>query len=277
MEDCGFAILAYGKVGGLEMGYKSDIDIVFLHRADPGTTHGREKGIDTTRFYSNLGQRIINALTMHTPAGTLYGADMRLRPGGNSGMIVSHIDAFEEYLTAQAWTWEHQALIRARPVAGDKAICLRFNEIRTAVLQQKRDAAKLKKDVGHMRERMRDERLTCTDDFFNLKQSRGGIVDIEFLVQYLILKHAHTRPDLTLWTDNIRLLESLDGEGIITGCQSERLQNAYIVLRKAVHRLNLQEKKLEVSSDRFSDIRDHVVDIYDAFFSDPTVKRSTQG
>lgn len=269
MDNCGFAIIAYGKVGGLEMGYKSDIDIVFLHRADPGTTHGRGKQIDTTRFYSNLGQRIINALTMHTPAGALYGADMRLRPGGDSGMIVSHIDAFEEYMTSQAWTWEHQALIRARPVAGDKFLCAQFNKIRTAVLQQKRDAAKLKKEVGHMRERMRDERLTCAADIFNLKQSRGGIVDIEFLVQYLILKHAHDRPDLTIWTDNIRLLESLDGEGIITGCQSERLQNAYLFMRKAIHRLNLQEKKLEVPRDRFSDIRDHVTDIYEACLSDP--------
>jgi len=117
-DNCGFAIIAYGKVGGFEMGYKSDIDLIFLYNADVGNTktEGEEKSIENIRFYSNMGQRIINALTMHTPAGTLYGADMRLRPGGNSGMVVSHIDAFQDYLENQAWTWEHQALIRARPV-----------------------------------------------------------------------------------------------------------------------------------------------------------------
>ncbi len=268
LEHCGFAIVAYGKVGGLEMGYKSDIDIVFLHRADSGVTKGKEKSIDTIRFYSNLGQRIINALTIHTPAGKLYGADMRLRPGGEAGMIVSHIDAFEDYMKTQAWTWEHQALIRARPVAGDKALCSRFDEIRKTILTLKRNAATLKSEVGEMRERMRAERLKSKKDIFDLKQSKGSIVDIEFLVQYLILKNAHAYPDLTIWTDNIRLLESLDGEGIITGCESERLQNAYLVMRKAIHRLNLQEKSLEIPQSRFAEIRKHVIDIYDKYLVD---------
>lgn len=265
IESCGFAIIAYGKVGGLEMGYKSDIDIVFLHTAESGVTTGKEKRIDTTRFYSNLGQRIINALTMHTPAGTLYGADMRLRPGGESGTIVSHIDAFEAYLQDQAWTWEHQALIRARPVAGDKVLCSRFNKIRKTVLTLKRDEHVLKKEVGEMRERMRDDRLKHEKNKFDLKQSRGCIVDIEFLVQYLILKNAHACPDLTIWTDNIRLLESLDAEGIITGEQSGHLQNAYLIMRKAVHRLNLQEKNLTINQARFSDIRQQVMDLYDRY------------
>ena len=268
LEHCGFAIVAYGKVGGLEMGYKSDIDIVFLHKADSGVTKGKDKSIDTIRFYSNLGQRIINALTIHTPAGKLYGADMRLRPGGDAGMIVSHIDAFEDYMKTQAWTWEHQALIRARPVAGDKALCSRFDEIRKTILTRKRNATTLKSEVGEMRERMRAERLKPKKDIFDLKQSKGSIVDIEFLVQYLILKNAHACPDLTIWTDNIRLLESLDGEGIITGCESERLQNAYLVMRKAIHRLNLQEKSLEIPQSRFAEIRKHVIDIYDKYLTD---------
>jgi len=267
LDYCGFAIIAYGKVGGLEMGYKSDIDIVFLHRGEPGMTKGGKKSIDTVRFYSNLGQRIINALTMHTPAGTLYGADMRLRPGGNSGTIVSHIDAFEDYLKTRAWTWEHQALIRARPVAGDKTLCSRFDEIRKTVLLEKRDAKTLKREVSDMRERMRDERLKYKKGFFDLKQSKGCIVDIEFLVQYLVLKHAHACPDITIWTDNIRLLESLDAEGIITGCESERLQNAYLVMRKAIHRLNLQEKGLHIDQSRFSKIREFVINIYDQYLA----------
>ncbi|NOX32586.1 MAG: bifunctional [glutamate--ammonia ligase]-adenylyl-L-tyrosine phosphorylase/[glutamate--ammonia-ligase] adenylyltransferase [Deltaproteobacteria bacterium] len=267
LDHCGFAIVAYGKVGGLEMGYKSDIDIVFLHKGEPGVTKGGKKSIDNIGFYSNLGQRIINALTIHTPAGTLYGADMRLRPGGDSGMIVSHIDAFEDYMKTKAWTWEHQALIRARFVAGDKELCSRFNEIRTGVLREKRDAKELKEQVSDMRERMRNERLKQEKGLFDLKQSRGCIVDIEFLVQYLILKNAHAHPDITIWTDNIRLLESLDAQGIITGCQSERLQNAYLKMRKAVHRQNLQEKSRQIRDTCFLELREHVIDIYDKYLS----------
>ncbi|MEN8211686.1 MAG: bifunctional [glutamate--ammonia ligase]-adenylyl-L-tyrosine phosphorylase/[glutamate--ammonia-ligase] adenylyltransferase, partial [Thermodesulfobacteriota bacterium] len=266
-DNCGFAIIAYGKVGGFEMGYKSDIDLIFLYNAGSGNTKGREKSIENIRFYSNMGQRIINALTMHTPAGTLYGADMRLRPGGNSGMVVSHIDAFQDYLENQAWTWEHQALIRARPVAGDKKLCARFNEIRKDVLTIKRDAQILKKEVRDMRERMRKDRLKFKKDFFDLKQSRGGIVDIEFLVQYLILKNAHDNPDITAWTDNIRLLESLDIEGVISGHKSEQLQKAYVVMRKAVHRLNLQEKSQQVAANQFSEITNSVKEIYDQYLS----------
>jgi len=262
LDCCGFAIAAYGKVGGLEMGYKSDIDIVFLHKCGSGVTTGSNKSIENIRFYSNLGQRIINMLTMHTPAGTLYGADMRLRPGGESGMIVSHIEAFEEYLKDQAWTWEHQALIRARPVAGDLDICLKFNEIRMNVLTLKRDPIILKDEVGQMRERMRDERLKIKQDLFHLKQSVGSIVDIEFLVQYLVLRYAHAFPDLTIWTDNMRLLESLDGEGVITGCESEQLQDAYLAMRKAIHRLNLQEKDLDLPDSHFKTYRDNVRQIY---------------
>ncbi len=258
IDCCGFAIIAYGKVGGLEMGYKSDIDIVFIHREDSDA--------DSVRLYSNLGQRIINALTLHTAAGTLYGADMRLRPGGSSGTIVSSMDGFEDYLENQAWTWEHQALIRARPVAGDRELGVRFEMLRKTILTQPRDPEKLKTEVADMRERMRAERLKKEDkDFFDLKQSRGGIVDIEFLVQFLVLKHGHDSPDLVLWTDNIRILESLDAEGIITGCQSEQLQNAYILMRKTIHRLNLQEKPLKVPVREFDEIRNQVIDIYDQF------------
>lgn len=264
INDCGFAIVAYGKVGGLEMGYKSDIDVVFLYDADFGKTGGQDKSIDNIRFYSNLGQRIINILTMHTAAGTLYGADMRLRPGGASGMIVSHIEAFEDYLENQAWAWEHQALIRARAVTGDKKLCARFNTIREKILVMPRPAG-LKKEVSDMRERMRSERLKPAPDLFDLKQSPGGIVDIEFLVQYLVLKHAEKFEDLTMWTDNMRLLESLDGEGIITGCEAERLQDAYLAMRKAIHRLNLQEKALQVPIDWFAGHQNHVRRIYDKF------------
>ncbi|MBU0969748.1 MAG: bifunctional [glutamate--ammonia ligase]-adenylyl-L-tyrosine phosphorylase/[glutamate--ammonia-ligase] adenylyltransferase [Proteobacteria bacterium] len=263
----GFAIAAYGKVGGLEMGYKSDLDLVFLFQAEPGMTSGGKRSVDNILFYSNLGQRIINLLTMHTSAGTLYGADMRLRPGGSSGMIVSHIDAFEEYLEKQAWTWEHQALIRARPITGDPGLFLRFDSIREKVLGIKRDPAVLKTEVTDMRERMRKERLTHEDGLFDLKQSQGGIVDIEFLVQYLILKNGHDFPDILVWTDNIRLMEGLSVEGLISGHESQILQEAYVAMRQVIHRLTLQEKVPIVLEDLFKETAKAVVGIYNTYLS----------
>lgn len=267
LDQCGFAIIAYGKVGGFEMGYKSDIDIVFLYKGESGFTKGGKKDIEIVRFYSNLGQRIINALTMHTPAGTLYGADMRLRPGGSSGMIVSHIDEFEEYMQTRAWTWEHQALIKARPVAGDKKLYSRFNKIRKNVLIRKRDCETLKKQVSAMREKMRKEHLKPKKNFFDLKQSKGCIVDIEFLVQYLILQNGHACPDIIFWTDNVRLLESLDAEGIIKSHDSGELQKTYVLMRRAVHRLNLQEKSRQIPKTHFLKPREHVIKMYDQHLS----------
>jgi glutamate-ammonia-ligase adenylyltransferase len=263
IDQCVFAIVAYGKVGGLEMGYKSDLDLVFLHQAEQGMTAGGERSIDNIRFYSNLGQRIINALTIHTAAGTLYGADMRLRPGGSSGMIVSHIEAFEEYLENQAWTWEHQALIRARPITGDLGVFFLFDRIREKVLGKERDPDILKTQVYDMRERMRKKRLNHAKGLFDLKQDRGGIVDIEFLIQYLVLKNAHVFPDIMVWTDNIRLAESLSLEGIISGHESQILQEAYVSMRQVMHRLTLQEKLLILPGDRFLDMAKAVADIYD--------------
>ena len=267
LDGCGFAIIAYGKVGGYEMGYKSDLDIVFLFDAEQGTTSGTAKQIDNILFYSNIGQRIIHVLTMHTPAGTLYGADMRLRPGGTSGPLVSHIEAFEDYMENRAWTWEHQAMIRSRPIAGDKALGQRFLQIREKILTGDRDDQRLKPEVADMRERIRNEKLKVSPDEFDLKQSAGAIVDIEFLVQYLVLKHAAQFPDIIYWTDNVRLLESLEEEGIIDACESERLQQSYVHLRKAIHRLNLEEKTSVVPVEKYQTIRDHVVKIYETYLS----------
>lgn len=268
-DDCGFAVIVYGKVGGFEMGYKSDIDIVFIYNAESGVTAGGRKSIESIRFYSNLGQRIVNALTMHTPAGNLYGADMRLRPGGSSGMIVSHVDMFEDYIMNQAWTWEHQALIRARPIAGDKYICRRFNEIRHAALTRKREPLELKKEVSDMRERMRRERMKTVKDGFHLKQSRGGIVDIEFLVQFLVLENASRYPEICRWTDNVRLIESLNALGIIRKESAVFLKNTYLEMRKTIHRLNLQESSSQVEEMLFKEEAQKVKALYDEFLGCP--------
>jgi glutamate-ammonia-ligase adenylyltransferase len=265
LEKSGFAILAYGKAGGLEMGYKSDLDLVFLFQGEPGMTEGGKRSVDNVLFYSTLGRKIIRILTMHTSAGTLYGADMRLRPGGDSGALVSHINAFEAYLADQAWTWEHQALIRARPVAGDRRLFDRFHCIRAAVLAAPRDPETLRTEVSQMREKMRAERLKPVQGQFDLKQSPGGIVDIEFLVQYLVLGHAHRFPDIVVWTDNIRLLESLSLEGVIPASHSQHLQQAYVDMRQTIHRLTLQEKEPVVPEERFEQTASAVIQIYDTW------------
>ncbi len=257
----GFAAVAYGKLGGIELGYKSDLDLVFIHAGGEGMTRGGTKSIENTRFYTLLGQRIIHALTVHTPAGTLYETDMRLRPSGQSGMIVSQIDAFEEYIATDAWTWEHQAIVRARPVSGDVALQKRFIRIRDAVLRVKRDPASLKQEVNQMRDRLRDRRLKTGP--LDLKQGRGGIVDIEFLVQYLVLQHSHAHPALTRWTDNVRLLETLAKEKLLTPTQAEEIKQAYLLQRKSIHRLNLNEQEETALSDHLFEIKERVFEIYE--------------
>lgn len=258
----GFAAIAYGKLGGIELGYKSDLDMVFIYSGNDGYTEGGPRSIENIRFYTFLGQRIINALTLTTQAGKLYEADMRLRPNGQSGMIVSHIDAFHDYIKNEAWTWEHQAIIRARPIGGDPALQKRFNEIREKVLCIERDPAVLKKEVRDMREKMRREHAVCPPNLFDLKHGRGAIVDIEFLVQYLVLENACEHPALTRWTDNVRLLESLANENILTHKEVKLLKSGYLKLRQMVHHLNLQEREKIISLKLFKDESDAIAAIF---------------
>ena len=238
----GFAAVAYGKLGGIELGYKSDLDLVFIHGEKAGTTTGGPRAIDNITFYTRLGQRIISMLTLHTPAGTLYEPDMRLRPSGTSGMIVSHIDAFREYMEKEAWTWEHQAIIRARPVAGDPALQQQFNTIRKQVIMTQREPALLQQEIREMRERLQKERSLPAHQGFDLKQGSGGIVDIEFLIQFLTLRHARHHCALVRWTDTIRLIETLAKENLLTRDQAAMLTSTYIDLRRTLHRRSLQEK-----------------------------------
>ncbi len=249
IQQSGFLIIAYGKLGGLELGYKSDLDLVFICKDTQGKTESPDHPIDNIRFYSNLGQRILNLLTLNTESGTLYKADMRLRPGGSSGMIVSSVESLDDYLHNQAWTWEHQALIRARPVAGDRDLARQFQEIRKSVLCTPRDPELLCREVGGMRQKIRREKYQADPEYFDLKQGAGGIVDIEFLVQYLVLKHSAQYPELTVWTDNVRLLESLEEKELITSRQRKMLKDAYVAMRRRLHRLTLQDKTCLAGQD----------------------------
>ncbi len=264
----GFVIVAYGKLGGFELGYGSDLDLVFLHAAAKGQTTGGPHPIDNTQFFSRLGQRVIHVLTTHTRAGRIYETDMRLRPSGSSGPLVSHIEAFATYQHESAWTWEHQALIRSRAICGDPALRARYQQIREAVLIQPRDLQQLKHDVRDMRRRLMQENALPDDTVFDLKQGRGGIVDIEFLVQFLVLACSHAHPNLTRWTDNVRLLVTLIDSGLMDHTTAYRLREAYLTYRAAVHRLSLQNQPPELPVARFQSQRDHVISTWQHFLEE---------
>ncbi len=257
----GFCIVAYGKLGGIELGYGSDLDLVFLHSATKGQTTGLHP-IDNARFFARLGERIIHILTAHTPAGVIYETDMRLRPDGSAGLLVINIEAFRDYQINKAWTWEHQALIKARAICGDKKLQQKFEDIRQEVLSRRREKGKLREDVIDMRERLRKEQLNTKSGMFDIKHGPGGMVDIEFLVQYLVLLHAHKFPELLKWTDNIRLIDTLMKIGIIDDERGALLKKTYLTYRSTVHMLNLQEKKPVIPEEEFSDLRKEIKKVW---------------
>ncbi|NQT68885.1 MAG: bifunctional [glutamate--ammonia ligase]-adenylyl-L-tyrosine phosphorylase/[glutamate--ammonia-ligase] adenylyltransferase, partial [Desulfobacteraceae bacterium] len=258
----GFAVIAYGKLGGIELGYSSDLDLVFLHAGIEGQTHGGLRPIDNSQFFARLGQRVIHILSAHTPAGMLYEPDMRLRPSGSQGLLVSHIEGFKDYQMNKARTWEHQALIKARSVSGDLKIAEHFDQIRQEVLAGPRIKTDLQKEVADMRKNMRRELLNPEPGFFDLKQDSGGIVDIEFLVQYLVLLKSCEYAQLLQWTDNVRILETLIETGILEKHTANLLKEAYLTYRAAVHKLNLQEKPAQIPESKFRSLRENVEKIW---------------
>jgi glutamate-ammonia-ligase adenylyltransferase len=254
-----FIIVGYGKLGGIELNHSSDLDLVFIHDAATNMPTDGERPVDNTVFFTRLGQRIIHILTAQTPSGMLYDVDMRLRPSGNSGLLVSPLHAFENYQEKDAWTWEHQALVRARVVAGSAELAGKFETLRRQVLCQPRDEVALKTEVLAMRKKMRDHLLPKGLDqsdppFFHLKHSRGAIVDIEFMVQYAVLAWSHQYSALAVYTDNIRILESLRDEGLFSDSETETLIEAYKVYRVATHRLSLLQHSSEVA---LADVEQH--------------------
>ena len=253
----GFAVIAYGKLGGLELGYDSDLDLVFLHSGTGGPSDGQQP-VDTTTFYSRLGQRVLHMLTTHTAAGRLYEADMRLRPSGTAGILVTAIEGFRQYQLTEAWTWEKQALVRARPIVGDPRLMDRFQEIRREILAQPRDRDTLRGEIREMRARMKKELLAPEPGLFDLKQGTGGMVDIEFLVQYLVLLESRRRPEILEWTDNVRLIRSLAAAGIIDEITAYFLRKAYLIYRSMGHKLSLREKPAKVPEDWFTELRERV-------------------
>ena len=237
-EEPRFAVIAYGKLGGKELGYVSDLDVIFLFDDEDDMAPSN---------YAKLAQRFITWMTAHTPAGILFDIDTALRPDGASGMLVSSVAAFERYQRQSAWVWEHQALTRARFCAGDAAIGARFEAIRDEVLRRNRDAqaAQLKDEVIRMRQRMH-EAMPNRSDLFDLKQDTGGMIDIEFIVQYLVLRHACAYPQLTANAGNIALLHRAGELGLIDSRLAAAAADAYRVMRKLQHQRRLQGEQLRV-------------------------------
>ncbi|MEM6985971.1 MAG: bifunctional [glutamate--ammonia ligase]-adenylyl-L-tyrosine phosphorylase/[glutamate--ammonia-ligase] adenylyltransferase [Pseudomonadota bacterium] len=238
------AIVAYGKLGGIELGYASDLDLVFVHNSTgkQQRTNG-DKPVDNHYFFSRYVKKLTHFLSTATSAGTLYETDTRLRPDGQSGLMVSAIDAFERYQLENAWTWEHQALTRARVIGGSVALGEQFEAVRARILRDVGQREGVLSEVCQMRERMRSELSRGTDTVFDLKQDAGGIADIEFMVQYGVLIAAPGSPTLVRYTDNVRLLEQLPAAGWLSDDVAEALTEAYLYFRKLAHRLSLQGER----------------------------------
>jgi glutamate-ammonia-ligase adenylyltransferase len=252
-----FAVIAYGKLGGKELGYVSDLDVIFLFDDDDQEAPAQ---------YAKLAQRFITWMTSHTPAGILFDIDIALRPDGASGMLVSSVHAFERYQDSSAWIWEHQALTRARFCAGDAAIGAQFEQIRCKVLRKERPAdGPLRPEVLAMRKRMADARPNRSD-LFDLKQDAGGMIDIEFIVQYLVLQHASTYAQLTGNIGNIALLKMCGELGLIDVAQAEHAANAYRAYRKLQHQLG--QENARVDPERVAEHAQHVVRLWASLFSE---------
>ncbi|MDW2744805.1 bifunctional [glutamate--ammonia ligase]-adenylyl-L-tyrosine phosphorylase/[glutamate--ammonia-ligase] adenylyltransferase [Atlantibacter subterraneus] len=264
-EGRGFAVVGYGKLGGWELGYSSDLDLVFLHDCPADVMTDGEREIDGRQFYLRLAQRIMHLFSTRTSSGILYEVDARLRPSGAAGMLVTTVESFADYQQNEAWTWEHQALVRARVVYGDPQLCQDFDAIRRQILCKPRDGDALQTEVREMREKMRAHLGNKHKDRFDIKADEGGITDIEFITQYLVLRYSHDAPKLTRWSDNVRILELLAQNDIMPEQEARALTHAYVTLRDELHHLALQELPGHVEPGAFQAERQQVIQSWAAW------------
>jgi [glutamine synthetase] adenylyltransferase / [glutamine synthetase]-adenylyl-L-tyrosine phosphorylase len=257
-----FAVIAYGKLGGKELGYGSDLDLVFVFddEADP------DRALEA---YSAFVRKLITWLTVRTAAGELFDIDTALRPNGNSGLLVTSVSAFEQYQRGRgsntAWTWEHQALTRARCCAGPPALAARIEAVRREVLAAPRDADALRAEVLSMREKVRAAR-PVKGGLFDVKHSAGGMMDAEFAVQYLVLAHSRPHPELLDNAGNIALLQRAEAAGLLPAGVGHAAADAYRELRRAQHRARLDEQPTQFPADTMSAERDAVLALWHAVF-----------
>ena len=256
-----FAVVGYGKLGGKELGYASDLDLVYLYD-DPHP--------DAGDVYSRLARRLTNWLSAATGAGSLYETDLRLRPNGDAGFLAHSIAAFEKYQRENAWTWEHQALTRSRPVAGSATLAARYTALRQEILTRPPEP-NLRDNILAMRQKMHDNQPAPPEGHFHLKQDAGGLIDIEFIVQYLLLAHGAEEPVLCRMSDNIRQLAALEATGILTSSQAMTLRDSYRKLRLEVHHRQLNDTGNHAPLRDWQPLRDQVIAIWqDVFAENPT-------
>jgi len=268
-HSAGFGVIAYGKLGGIELSYGSDLDLVFLHDStgERQQTSGAES-VENSVFFARLARRLVHFLTTQTGSGILYDIDTRLRPSGQSGMLVISVEAFERYQVENAWTWEHQALLRSRAVAGSPKIARGFERIRAQTLRERVRRDSLLKDVSSMRAKMRKKLDSSNEQKFDLKQGSGGIGDIEFLVQYLVLANAATHPAVIHYPDNIRQLGTLIAAGCLPETTGQILQEAYRSYRALLHRLALGGQALVAEQQEFLESRNFVEQLWAKTFNE---------
>ena len=247
-----FAVVAYGKLGGKELGYASDLDIVFLFDDDAP---------EALELYSRFAQRINTWLSSQTAAGILFETDLRLRPNGDAGLLVTSVEAFRQYQLESAWPWEHQALTRARFAAGDRSVGAEFERIRCEVLRQSRDLNVLKSEVQAMRKKMRDAHANKST-LFDLKHDEGGLIDVEFLIQYLVLGHSAAHPALTENLGNIALLRMASELGLIPEHHASACADSYRALRRLQHQQRLNGQAARVPAQDVAAIREPVVALW---------------
>jgi glutamate-ammonia-ligase adenylyltransferase len=266
-REAGFAIAGYGKLGGLELGYGSDLDIVFMHDSEGELQYtDGENSLENSMFFGRLTRRITSILTMPTQTGPLYEVDTRLRPSGKSGLLVTSLGALDSYQQGEAWTWEHQALLRARAIAGSPAVCEAFEKLRRHALLSYVRRDTLQEEVIKMRTKMRSELNKGNQRDFDIKQGGGGVIDIEFLVQYLVLLHAPQHPALIEFSDNIRQLDALRDAGILTPDDADMLADAYRVYRVRMHLLSLAGESRVAPANEFAAERNGVTRLWETHF-----------
>ncbi len=242
-----FAVLGYGSMGGEELGFGSDLDLVFLYDAPDGAQSDGARPLDASRWFARLGQKMVSLLGTGTGAGRLFEVDMRLRPDGNTGLLVSTLASFSEYQRARAWTWEHQALVRVRGIAGDPDLLAAADAVRAEVLGRTRDTTQLIEDVSSMRRKMRAELDRSDAAIFDLKQGEGGLVDLEFLLQFIVLRDAAAHPDLLEFRATPELLDAARAAGRIPDDMHAQLQAAHATLLDVGLRCTLDRRPRRVS------------------------------
>lgn len=273
LDHMAYAVIGYGKVGGIELGYGSDLDLVFIHYMDEQADTDGQKAISGFEFAMRVAQKFMSLMTTQTLDGRVYEIDTRLRPSGEAGLLVTSLKAFEQYQLKSAWLWEHQAIVRARSIAGEQSLRAKFEELRCRVLTLPREEETVRKEVLNMRQKMKDHLGSSKDQkkdgIFHLKQDAGGIVDIEFMAQYVVLAWSGTNPDLAHYSDNVRILEDAAKAGCLSSDDVSALIQAYLSERAESHRLALANHNMQVSAADWHDTREVVCKLWQRLI-DPT-------